>query len=296
LNKGITVIELIGLVTNIGALSVIGFLYFAYIKNLRSINEFKESQLKVAEQNVKLWKDRAFEFERRSPEFIEKQLSDRIKIREEEIARLKSDNDEQSEKFVLKSSELNKLKQSLDIAKQFQIGITVFDSDISDYIEVPNSEIDVNYLGAVCVDAATLMICDPWYVTMGDEREREDFIERKRMFEVIETGERFCADDNEDTWPSEAFAIDEEYSSIESLLRKGLIEEVKYEGQVPAVQSSYIKGDFRCETHGYLKVRHHTFLNGNVGAGLSVALRGDGVYYVTTESYKGEIQRIVIDI
>jgi hypothetical protein len=269
LNKGITMIELIGLVANIGALSIIGFLYLAYIKNLRSINEFKESQLKVAEQNVKFCKDRAFEFERRSPEFIEKQLSDRIKIREEEIARLKSDNDEQSEKFVLKSSELNKLKQSLDIAKQFQIGITVFDSDI----------------------------CDPWHVTMSDER--EDFIERKRMFEVIETGERFCADDNEDTWPSKAFGIDEEYSSIESLLRKGLIEEVKYEGQVPAVQSSYIKGDFRCETRGYLKVRHHTVntgLNGNVGAGLTVALRGDGVYYVTTESYKGEIQRIVIDI
>ena len=66
--------EIIATITNLTALTVIGFIYVAYIKNLRSVNQLKDAQLKVAEQNVKLWKDRALELERRTPEFIEKQL------------------------------------------------------------------------------------------------------------------------------------------------------------------------------------------------------------------------------
>ena len=77
--------EIIAAATNLTALTVIGFIYAAYIKNLRSVNQLKDSQLKISEQNLKLWKDKALGLERRAPEFIEKQLSERIKIREEEI-------------------------------------------------------------------------------------------------------------------------------------------------------------------------------------------------------------------
>lgn len=66
--------EIIATIANLSALTVIGFIYLAYIKNLRSINQLKESQLKLSEQNVKLWKDKALELERKPPEFIEKQL------------------------------------------------------------------------------------------------------------------------------------------------------------------------------------------------------------------------------
>ena len=37
-------------ITNLGALAVIGFIYVAYIKNLKSLNGIKDSQIKVAEQ------------------------------------------------------------------------------------------------------------------------------------------------------------------------------------------------------------------------------------------------------
>jgi len=165
------VYEIIAAATNLTALAVIGFIYAAYIKNLRSVNQLKDSQLNIAEQNLKLWKDKALDLERRAPEFIEKQLSERIKIREEEISRLAEDSASHVEQIDLKNREIQSLRDSIEKATEFRKSITVWDSEKKDFIEVSDSDLEQRHIGSVCVDTASLMICDPWYHKMTSKRE-----------------------------------------------------------------------------------------------------------------------------
>lgn len=288
--------ETISLISNLGALTVLGFIYLAYIKNLRAVNELKDSQLKIAEQNLKLWKDKAFELERRSPEFIEKQLSERIKIREEEMNRLVSDSKDQTDTIYNKNKELDSLRISIEATRKFMNFTSVYDSDKKEFIEVPSSELDIVNLGEICVDTASIIICDPWYLTMSEKQEFDDLVVRERMFEIVSTGERFCADNDNDTTPSEILALKDTSLTIGDLLKQKLINEVPYSGKLPAIEDSYIKSVGLSYTLPFLKCRHHTFVNGSVGAGLSISLGGDGFYEVKAESYKGQLQRIIIDI
>lgn len=131
--------EIIAAATNLTALAVIGFIYAAYIKNLRAVNQLKETQLKISEQNLKLWKDKALELERRAPEFIEKQLSERIRVREEELARLVEDSASHEEQIKVKNREIRSLRDSVEKATEYRNSITVWDSEEKDFIEVSDS-------------------------------------------------------------------------------------------------------------------------------------------------------------
>ncbi len=284
--------EIIAIVSNLGALSAIGFIYVAYIKNLNSISQLKDSQLKVAEQNIKLWKDKALELERKSPEFIEIQLSERIKIREEEISRLAQDSETHEEKIEKKNKEIIAIKESLDKTYEYRKSFSVWDRDASDFIEVPHSELEQNAIGSVCVDTASLMICDPFY-PISPPHFDEDFKVQKNMYQVIESGEYFCTDHDDVSYNMELLGLDEDLS-LDQMIEKGILKKVEYSGDIPAIKSSYIKGEL--QDREYKKYRHLSFLNGQLGAGIAVSLNGDGVYPVSVETYKGELQRIIIDV
>ena len=285
--------EIIATVTNLTAISVIGFIYAAYIKNLRSVNQLKDTQLKIAEQNVKLWKDRVLELERRTPEFIEKQLSERIKIREDEISRLAKDTRGRDKEIDLKNREIEALKDSIEKANQYRNSITVWDKEESDYIEVAGTDLEQKNIGSLYVDTASLMICDPWYAKMSDEIEQREFEvgSSRSMYRVINTGELFCTTTEEDTSLAELLGIEEELT-VEQMLSIGLIEKVDYMGNLPAIESSYIKGDLR--DPDYKKISHLSFVDGRLGAGIKISLGGDGTYPVFIEYYKNEMQRIII--
>ncbi len=285
--------EIIAAIANLTALTVIGFIYIAYIKNLRSVNQLKESQLQVAEQNVKLWKDRVLELERRTPEFIEKQLSERIKIREDEISRLAKDTETHSGQINVKNKEIETLKKSIDKASQYRKSITVWDTEESDFIEVSETDLEQKYIGSLCVDTASLMICDPWYTKIIDEHEKEEFKVQANKYRVINTGELFSADDENDCYAPELLGYEEDLT-IKQMLALGIIEEVDYNGVIPAVETSYIKGEMR-DTE-YKAIRHLTFINGRPGAGIAISLGADGTYPVYIEYYKHEMQRIIIGI
>jgi hypothetical protein len=288
------VIEIIATAANLSALTVIGFIYVAYIKNLRAMNSLKETELGVAKQNVKLWKDRALELERKSPEFIEKQLSERIKIREDEILRLGQDSEKHVERISQKNSEIEKLNEAVIKAYQYRKSISVWDRDESDFVEIPQTELEQKHIGSVCVDSASLMICDPFYLKMRDDLEREDFQVMKKKYKIVETGELFCSD-FDDYADEELLGIDGELTP-EQMLDQGIIEEIEYSGDLPAIKPTYIKGDFVDPNFVYRQIRHYSFLNGRLGAGISISLGGDGTYPVSVESYKGQLQRIIIDV
>lgn len=285
--------ELIAIISNLSALTVIGLIYIAYIKNLRSVSQLKETQLKVAEQNVKLWKDRALELERMSPQFIEKQLSERIKIREEEMSRLAQDSETHTEEITNRNKEIAALKESIEKAYQYRKSISVWDRDISEFIEVPDSELERNTIGSFCVDTATLMICDPYYINKRSDFMEEKYPIQKNMYQVVESGEVFCTSLEQLSYDMELLGLDEDLT-MEQMLETGILKQLEYSGELPAINSTYIKGNL--QTSEYRKVRHLSFLNGRVGAGIEVHLGGDGVYPVSLETYKGELQRIIIDV
>lgn len=285
--------EIIAAATNLTALAVIGFIYAAYIKNLRAVNQLKETQLKISEQNLKLWKDKALELERRAPEFIEKQLSERIRVREEERARLVEDNTSHEEQIELKNREIRSLRDSIEKATEYRKSITVWDSEEKDFIEVSDSNLEQRCIGSVCVDSASLMICDPWYLNMPSEIEELELPKQKHMYQVITTGELFCTDDENDPFPSELLGLEGELTAQEMVVN-GLTKKIDYNGAVPAIETSYIAGNLR--DPDYKKIRHLSFLNGRLGAGISISLGADGVYPVYVEYYKDVIQRIIIEV
>jgi len=288
------VYEIIAAVTNLTALAVIGFIYTAYIKNLRAVNKLKDAQLKIAEQNVKLWKDKVLELERRTPEFIEKQLGERIKIREDEISRLARDSESHKEQIQLKNREIEALSDSIIKATEYRNSITVWDREEGDFVDVSHSDIEQKHIGSICVDTASIMICDPWYPKMRDDREKEEFQVKSLKFKVKTTGEYFCSNSKEDGFPAEVLGLeDQEELSVDDLLQKGIIEQVDYEGELPAIDQSYIKREHWTE---YKAIRHLSFVNGGLGAGISVSLGADGVYSVYAEYYKNEMQRIIINV
>lgn len=285
--------EIIATVANLSALTVIGIIYVAYIKNLRSVSQLKDAQLKVAEQNTKLWKDKALELERRTPEFVEKQLGERIKIREDELSRLAQDSESHTEQIDLKNREIDALQDSIEKANQYRNSITVWDREESDFVEVSNSDLDQKYIGSIAVDTASLMICDPWYIKMKEEIEKDQCPTQAYKYRVIKTGELFCTDNEEDDYSSELLGY-EESPSVKEMLSTGIIEKVEYNGELPAIDSSYIQGDMR--DTDYKKIRHLTFANGRLGAGTVVSLGADGTYQVFIEYYKNEMQRIIINV
>ena len=65
--------------------TTVGWLYITYFKNLNASLKAKDEQLKITEKNLLLWKDKANNLEKKTPEYIEEVLAKRIKHREEEI-------------------------------------------------------------------------------------------------------------------------------------------------------------------------------------------------------------------
>ena len=285
--------EIITLIANLSALSVIGFIYVAYIKNLRTINQLKDSQLSVAEQNTKLWKDRVLELERRTPEFMEKKLSERIKIREDELSRLERDTKGKENEIEKKNKEIQALKTNLDKASEYRSSFTVWDQEVMDFIEVEDSELEVVHIGSLCVDSATIVISDPMYIKGAPLKEVEEYPAVKHKYRVIGTGEQFCVDSAEEDFAAEVLGLDSE-QSVNELVKSGVVEKIEYGGEIPAIATSYIRGTEY--DPDYRRITHHSFPNGRVGAGISVITGADGVYPISVEQYKDEIQRIIIEL
>lgn len=285
-------VEVVSLIANLGALTVAGILYFAYINNLRSQVVLKDEQIKIAEKNVTLWRDKALELERQTPEYVEQVLAKRIQIREDEIARLTGDEKDQQIEIERKNVELIQLRQELSAAHEFGRGISVYDRETSDMKQLSPGDLTLVDLGEVWVDSATLIICDPWHFSMSRKREIEKYPVYKFLYRETESGEVFYLDDE-----NEEFQLDSigDVESAKDLVEMGHLERLDIPMQLPADPDTYIKAEnLSVGTVG--KTKACTFYNGSSGAGLSIGLGSDGMYRVQGESYKGQIRRIFFDL
>jgi hypothetical protein len=279
-------IDYLQLGTNGVILTVLGWLYFAYIKNIKAEVKLKEEQIKVSEKNLAFWKDKAVELEKKSPEFFEGILANRIKTREQELSRLNEDTMKNKSEIEERNRQLDKLNSELEKAKYFSRALTYYDLDIGDEIIIPESEVELIELGEVFVDSASLMITDPWYISSewkNVEYVREDSYIDTQSGEVFKYGHDFNRFDE----------ILEPYNKeVKYLIKEGVLSLIKEERQL---SYSYTGSAYATSTD--LGFGILPFENGNLGAALCIrTVHGDGVYRIMGERYKERIIRVYIDL
>lgn len=282
-------IQLLQLTANLSALVVIGWIYLAYVKNLRSIAKAKDSQIAIVETNLRFWKDKASELEKRTPEYIEKILTERIKIREEELKRLHDDTEGHKKQIQARNEDLSRLRSELEKAKDVGRSIVIYDRNVDDEVIVPNAELELELLGEVFVDSATLMIVDPFYIR--SDWQDEEYKPLPRRYRDVESGKIF-------EWMKDFThyndQIEEIGESVNSLLKRNRLEQIKedYPSKygLSLAGALYASGSERkC---GVLR-----FNNGEEGAGIAFGtVHGDGVYPVFGEKYNGVLLRIYVDL
>ena len=179
------ILNYIQLATNGFALLVAGWIYVAYIKNLRTIANVKDEQLKVVERNLAFWKDKAGSLEKQTPGYIEGILASRIKYREEEIGRLSDDKDEILRLLRSRTKELERLKVELEKTRGISRAITYYDFDNDEEIIIPETELEIEEIGEIFVDTASLVIADPSYINKSWRHDVE--YEDIRLYQHVST-------------------------------------------------------------------------------------------------------------
>ncbi|MDE1311827.1 hypothetical protein L9W73_17265 [Vibrio aestuarianus] len=275
---------------NAFALTVAGWIYLAYIKNLNSTVKLKDEQVKTVEKNIQFWKDKVSELERRSPEHVEKLLSERIKIREDEIVRLSEDKNIHKHEIDLKNQELLRLKSEVEKTKDLKRTFDALDFFIEEDDELfsKDAEYEIEELGFVAVDSGQLMITDPCYI---DSQWQDDDLEILRLYKdvensnVIQYGKDFNHYDD---------VINGYDQSANQLLASGRIEalEVDYTDRITFSYAGASYATLSNKGYGSMP-----FELGHEGAGIVVrTVLGDGMYPVYAEKYDGKMVRVYFNL
>ncbi|MCU6172135.1 hypothetical protein [Enterobacter bugandensis] len=269
------------------ALVIAGWIYIAYVKNLKSQIGIKEEQLKVLEKNVNLWKDKANLMEQKTPEYIEEVLTKRIKHREEEIKRLEIDRDENTQLISLRTRDINRLREQLERTMYLGRALTYYDEESDEEIPIPEDEIEIEEMGEVFVDSASILITDPCYIDSCWDH--DEVFEDIRIYNNKENNRiyRFRVDFNHYEEIPEGCT-----RTVNEMIKDNIFTELElsreynysYAGAANATLSE----------NGYHSLK---FKNGIEGAGLCVkTVYGDGGYLIYGERYKGDLVRIFIEL
>jgi len=171
-------VSVLQLVVNVGALVGGAIIWKLYVDNLKAALTSKDAEISSVEKNRDMWRDKALEFEKRSPEAMELLLSERIKIRESEIARLADDKGKHEEALKQLQREKSSLETDLSRTRGFRLMLALDEEgpegdgkqELVDAGLPPVSEIQVVLLGEVGVDSGQLMITDPCYIDQEWQR------------------------------------------------------------------------------------------------------------------------------
>lgn len=244
------------------------------------------NKLKLQKKNLNFWKDKATELEKKSPEFFEGVLANRIKIREQELLRLNDDTIKNKSEIEEKNRQLDKLNSELEKAKYFSRALTYYDLDINDEVIIPESEVELIDLGEVCVDSGSLMITDPCYISTewkDVEYVREDSYIDTQSGNIFKFGHDFNRYDE---------ILAPYNKDINQLIKEGVLSLIKENRQL---SYSYAGAAYATITDAGFDIL--PFENGNLGAALCIkTVYGDGFYRIMGEQYKGRIIRIYIDL
>lgn len=283
------IITYLQLSANAFALLVAGWIYAAYLKNLNATLKLKDEQLKVADQKISLWQDKATELEKRSPEHVEKILNDRIKIREEEIQRLSEDTSAHKAVITLKNEEVSRLRNELEKSKDLRRTMDLLEPNLEDDdFFSKNAEYEIEEMGMVAVDSGQLMITDPCYI---DSEWQNDELELLRLYKDKSSGDIYQFDKHFNHYGE---AIDGYDKSVNELLKEGRFEELEidYSNKITFSYAGACYSTLSDKGYGELP-----FKLGHAGAGIAVrTVLGDGMYPVYAEKYDNKIVRVYFNL
>ncbi len=279
-------IKWIQLIVNAFALGAAGWIYRAYILNLKASLSAKDEQMKVVERNLDFWKDKVSDLEKKTPEFMEDALNKRIKVREDEIQRLSKDTELHKEEIEIQNQELSILKSELEKTKSYKMQLSFVGEDFEDYFFSRKGELEIEEMGAVAVDSGQLMITDPCYI--DSEWIQEEF-EDIRLFKDKSTSKiyQFRKDFNNFEEKIEGFD-----KTVNELVKSGEFERIETVKELHYSYNGACAATTSKSGYGELK-----FKLGHEGAGVAfTTVAGDGLYPVYAEKYDGKIIRVYVNL
>jgi hypothetical protein len=268
-------VDVLQLLVNVGALVGGAIIWKLYVNNLKAALTSKDAAISSVEKNRDMWRDKAQELEKRSPEFMERMLSERIQTREGEISRLAEDKGRHEE--ALKRLERDKANLEADLSRSrgFRLMLALEEEedagDEGDAEEAESmvsllpqvNEIEVVRLGEVGVDSGQLMITDPCYI---DQEWQHDLALDDTVAEIVGSRQSSQVEAGDD-----ARSDDRKLPSY------------SYRGVMEAALSN-----------GYGELAYRL---GHSGAGVAfLTAWGDGVYPVYGEMHDGRIIRVYINL
>lgn len=268
----ISTLDVVQLLVNIGALVGGAIIWKLYVDNLKAALTAKNSAISSVEKNRDFWRDKAQDLEKRSPEFMERTLSERIQTRENEIFRLTEDKGRNEEDLKLLRSKKADLENDLIRSQGFRLMLDLEEgpededeeeddeeAEPAELSQAQTAEIQVVLLGVVGVDSGQLMVTDPSYIDTEWQH----------------------ALDNEET-PETAFehpTIHVKNETVET--SEHPLQPYSYEGVMAATITA---------NYGEL-----AYKMGHAGAGVAFSTGwGDGMYPVYGELHDGRILRVFI--
>lgn len=280
------ILNIIQLSTNAFALGVAGWIYLAYVGNLKATVSAKDEQIKAVEKNITFWKDKAQDLEKKTPEHMEELLNRRIKTREEEMKRLMDDTEAHQKELKIKTEELNRLKSDLEKTIDVRKNIDLLALDLDGELRVNDSDLEIEEMGFVFVDSGQLMITDPCYI--DSEWQQEEF-EDLRLYKDVNTSKiyQYRKDFSNYNEIINGFSV-----SVNELCETGQFKPLEIESDfnysyAGACHASQSKNGF-----GQLK-----FKLGHDGVGIAVStVNGDGGYPVYAERFNGQIVRVYVNL
>jgi len=272
---------------NAVALAVAGWIYAAYIKNVRSMLEVKDEQLKVLERSLAFWKDKAADFEKKTPEFIEEVLSKRIRVREDEIKRLSADHDTHTKTISMRTREVERLRAQLEQAAYIGSALTYYDTESETELPIPDEEVSLEELGEFFVDSASVLITDPMYVQAEWNRD-EPFVDDRRY--IHEPSKKIYVYSEDFT--SFAEPLQGHSATPNDLIKTGELRKIEVARELNFSMPGAFAATSMPAGYGELK-----FGNGDPGAGICLkTVYGDGTFTVYGERFRGDLVRIFIDL
>lgn len=281
-------IKWIQLIINAFALGAAGWIYHAYILNLKATVTAKEEQIKIVDKNIALFKDRVSELERKTPDFIENALSKRIKIREEEIERLNSDKENHEVEIKKKNEELILFKNELKKTSEIQEMITKLVEDFGQFGDIidKDKKLETELAGYVDVASGHLMLTDPSYI---DLQWKNEPFEDLRIYKDKTTSKTYQFRKDFKNYEENIIGFEK---TVNELIDSGRLIKIKtdrefnysYAGSCHAT----LEGD------GFGAMTHDSGIEG--AAVTFCTFLGDGSYPVYIEKYGGRNIRMYVDL
>lgn len=284
---GNEVVTIVQLVLNAGALVGGGVVWMLYVNKLKATVGQKDATIETAEKERDYWRTKAEELEKRSPEYMETMLAERISIREAEIARLADDRDSNGQALESARRDRDSLERSLESTKGFREMLELDGHSLENDPTYHGAAVRAVKLGEVGVDSGKLMITDPCYV---DSQWQEEPFSDVRIVDDPATGESYVFRKDfrhfGETLPGRDRSINE-------LLEAGVL--IHRDTRRPGPHAySYDGACAATERLGYGELVYRL---GHAGAGVVFDTAfGDGTYPIYGEMRDGRIVRVYVNV